>query len=410
MPILTSLSPNTEPDDVRLALRTLLRPPTWHDESTITNIEQHLSRKFDSSAILTSSGRSALFHVLKTFNLSTSDEVIIQALTCLAVPAAIQWTGAKPVYVDINPNTYNIDPSQIANAITKNTKAIIVQHTFGIPGPIEELQEIAKKHNLILIEDLAHSFGSTYNNKLLGTFGDAAILSFGRDKVISSVFGGAVISSNKQIIQKIKTAQQQLPFPPILWTIQQLNHPILFSIIKPLYFVGQLGKALLVILQKTNLLSKAVEKKEKYNDKPGHLSYRFSPALAPLLSHQLSKIDRYNIRRREIAKTYLNALSDYAGLPQTIHQTKPTWLRFPLIVNNPKKLHYQAKSKKTLLGDWYNSAIAPGDANPYLFNYKIGACPEAEKVSKHIINLPTYPTMTDAQVRQVIQLIKSNDN
>ena len=411
MPILISLSPNTEPDDVRLAWQTLFCPWTWRNEEKTQQIEQTLSSQFNFHPVaLASSGRSALYHALKAFDISANDEVIIQAFTCLAVPAAIQWTGAKPVYVDINPNTYNIDPSQIAKAITKNTKAIIAQHTFGIPGPIEELRELAAKYNLILIEDLAHSFGATHNNQLLGTFGDAAILSFGRDKVISSVFGGAIVSKNEKTISKINNAQQKLPLPPKRWIIQQLSHPILFSMIKPLYFFGQTGKALLVILQKASLLSKAVQAREKTNGQPDHFSYRFSPALAALLQNQLSKLERFNLRRREISQAYLNGLARHAGLPPTNHHANPIWLRFPLKVNNPAKLQNQANQEKILLGDWYNSPVAPADANSNKFNYKKDSCPIAEQTAKHIINLPTCPTMTSKQVEQIIQLIISHGN
>ena len=408
MPILISLSPNTEPDDVRLAWRTLFRPQSWKNNEKIKEIEQTLSSKFNQyPATLTSSGRSAIYHTLKAFNISTNDEVIIQAFTCLAVPSAIQWAGAKPVYVDINPETYNINPLQIESAITKKTKAIIIQHTFGIPGPIKELQQIASKHNLILIEDLAHSLGSTYENQPLGTFGHAAILSFGRDKIISSVFGGAVISKDKEIINKINNAQQNLSLPPKLWIMQQLGHPILFSIIKPIYFTAQLGKIFLVVLQKLSLLSKAVQAQEKTSGKPDHFSYRFSPALAYLLQKQLSKLDRFNKRRREISKAYFNNLSN---LPQTSKHSNPVWLRFPLKVANPSKLHKQAKKEHILLGDWYDSPIAPASADPNKFNYKVGSCPIAEQTAKQIINLPTYPTISNKQVKQIIQLINFHDH
>jgi dTDP-4-amino-4,6-dideoxygalactose transaminase len=411
MSIFISLSPNTEPDDIRLAFRTLFRPWLWKKEETLKQVTGTISRIFNEQPVaLVSSGRSALYQTLKAFNISANDEVIIQAFTCLAVPAAIKWTKAKPVYVDIHPDTYNINASQIIEAITKNTKAIIVQHTFGIPGPIEELQQIAREHNLILIEDLAHSLGSTYHRKPLGTFGDAAILSFGRDKIISSVFGGAVISNRKDVINKINDAQEKLPFPPAHWIIQQLNHPILFSIIKSTYFTMHIGKIFLVLLQKTSLLSKAVQEKEKGSNKPNHISYRYSPALALLLQNQLTKLDSFNERRREIIQTYFNTLSNHSDLPQTTQPSNPTWLRFPLKVNQPPKLHNQARKQKILLGDWYNSSIAPVDADSKIFNYIKGSCPIAEKTAEHIVNLPTYPTITNRQVEQIIKLINSYED
>ena len=116
------------------------------------------------------------------------DEVLVQAFTCVAVPNSVLWAQATPVYADIDA-TLNIDPIDVEKKITNRTKAIIVQHTFGIPADMDALVALAKKHNILLIEDCAHSLGATYKGKKVGTFGDAAFFSFGRDKVVSSVFG-----------------------------------------------------------------------------------------------------------------------------------------------------------------------------------------------------------------------------
>lgn len=115
--------------------------------------------------------------------------MILQAYTCVSVSNAIIATGAKPIYVDIDAQTLNINPQLIEKHITQKTKAIIVQHTFGIPADIHAIQSIVKKHQLFFIEDCAHALGAQYKEKMVGSFGDIAVYSFGRDKVISSVNG-----------------------------------------------------------------------------------------------------------------------------------------------------------------------------------------------------------------------------
>lgn len=401
-----SLSPNTEADDVRLAWRILFKPWLWRDKNIVSLVEQQLSHHLNHHpVVLTSSGRAALFALLKAYNIGAGDEVIIQAFTCLAVPAPIKWAGATPVYADIVPPTYNLDPADVRRKITSKTKAIIIQHTFGIPGPVNELKQLVRENNLILIEDTAHALGASYHGQPVGTLGDAAFFSFGRDKTLSCVFGGAISSTDDNVINKVRKTQSELKDPPLIWIKQQLLHPILFSIILPLYFKANIGKAMLVAFQRLGFLSKAVEPQEKIGDPPRHFTYRFSGALAHLLANQLAKLERYTKHRQHLSHTYQTALASHPGLPHPIDDTKPAWLRFPLLVGIPKELHRKAKRQHILLGDWYNSPLSPGDCHLESFDYQPGSCPKAEKASKQIINLPTYPRMTDEETHRVIKLV-----
>src|SRR5512135_1616150 len=118
-------------------------------------------------------GRVALFAILKAMGVNTGDEVIVPGFTCVVVPNAVIYNRALPVFVDIDGATYNIDPGKIEAKITKKTRAIIVQHTFGVPAEMDGITEIAKAHNLFLIEDSCHTLGSRYKGKPVGAFGDA---------------------------------------------------------------------------------------------------------------------------------------------------------------------------------------------------------------------------------------------
>lgn len=406
-PILTSLSPNTEPDDIRLAWRTLLLPRAWPraGEAASAVAADLASRLRQPHVTLTSSGRAALYEGLHAAGIGPGDEVIIQAFTCLAVPSAVIWAGAIPIYADIDRKTFNLSAARIRPLITKQTRAIVVQHTFGIPAPLPEIIALAREHNLLIIEDLAHSLGGTYSSQPLGSFGDMAIMSFGRDKTISSVFGGALATNTKSLHDVVTKNMARHKAPPRWWVIQQLLHPILVNSFIPLYFTAHLGKILLVIAQRFDLLSMAVTRQEKAGAKPDFLTYNFSPALLPLLAQQLKKLDRFTANRRQIATRYISALP--VSLKDAKEVSGSNWLRFPLLVLKRDELLNAARQQHILLGDWYTTPISPVSLRDRaLTQYKPGSCPIAEEVSKQCINLPTHPRLTDPDVDRIIACVK----
>ena len=420
-PIAISLSPNTEPDDIAAAWRSLLTPWRWRDTSGFGELEQQIGQSFVTDtirqgdqvpgAVLTSSGRSALYATLKALELEEGDEVIVQAFTCLAVPAAVKWAGAQPVFADVIEETYNLDPESVRARITPRTKALLVQHTFGIPAGITALKKIADEHNLVLIEDLAHALGGRIEGKALGLHGDVAILSFGRDKTISSVFGGAVVSQNEQLIAKVRAQQEQLPLPSLWWSKQQLLHPILMSAIVPLYFVAGIGKAFLVACQRLGLLSYAVSPAEKQGGTARLINQRFAPALAPLLTKQLKKLPAFTEHRRRVASRYLEGLETAQPRLSRLTQVRDDapWLRFPLRVANAAQTGKKLRSKQLLFGDWYSTPVTPCSLeHETVSGYQPGSCPVAEKLSRTTINLPTYPLLYEADVEHVISVIKKS--
>jgi len=235
-PISISLSPNTEKDDVRLAFKLKFQPWKWETGKEIEELENefknYLGVKY---AISFNSGRSALMAILNSLGLEKGSEVLLQAFTCNAAANPIIWAGLKPVYVDCNEKTFNIDIEDLKRKITPKSKAVMVQHTFGLPAEMDEILEIcqegeedkssssplaeARGNNLILIEDCAHSLGATYGGKKVGTFGKVAFFSFSRDKVISSVYGGMAVTDDDNlagIIKKNRLSAEFLDFSAII--------------------------------------------------------------------------------------------------------------------------------------------------------------------------------------------------
>ena len=157
-----SLSPNTGRTDVLKALAVLLMPWTWKKGGALLWVRQWFVDYLGVGEVaFFNSGRSALLAILESFGIGAGDEVIVQAFTCVAVPNSVIWAGAKPVYVDID-ESYNTDPIDAEKKITKKTKALIVQNSFGIPAQIEKLLLLAKKYKFLVIEDCAHALGATY--------------------------------------------------------------------------------------------------------------------------------------------------------------------------------------------------------------------------------------------------------
>lgn len=403
-PIAISLSPNTEKDDVLLALSTLLSISSWQDENEVTKLEREFAQMFgpEYRSFAFNSGRSAEYVILRALGVGPGDEVVIQSFTCVAVPNSILWLGAKPVYADID-DSYNMDPKDLESKITSRTKVIILQHTFGIPAKIDKIKKIAEKHNIYLIEDCAHALGAEYKGDKVGTFGDVSFFSFGRDKILSSVFGGIALTRDRKLAFRIGQVSNNMAGSKTGWVLQQLFHPVAMSLILPLYNL-KIGRILLFLFQELGLLSRAVYSYEKNCLRPPLFPAKLPGGLAHLARHQLNKLGKYNNHRKQIAKFYFRELGNTAfSLPSAT--TGSVWLRFPMRHEKAHELFKFAKKKKILLGDWYRDVITPV-SNLSLAGYQRGSCPKAEWFSKTVINLPTYPTLSKTDAQLVVRVVK----
>jgi len=402
-PITISLSPNIEKDDIWLALKLVFCPWKWTrlrqgsgGQELENEFRKYLGVKY---AFAFNSGRTCLMAILKSLDLEPKSEVLLQAFTCNAAVNPVLWNGLKPVYVDCDENTFNIDIENLKKKITSKSKVVIVQHTFGLPAEMVKISEIVKQNNLILIEDCAHSLGAG-----VGMSGKAAFFSFSRDKVISSVYGGMVVTNDDQLGQKIRKFQEESGSPSRFWILQQLMHPILMSLlILPTYSI--LGKYLLVLFQWFRILSKAVHWKEKQGKKPSYFPKKMPNALAILALNQFKKLERFNKHRKEIANFYFENLknSDFE-LPE---KDNSIFLRFT--IKHPKAHDIIKKmwKKNILIGDWYTIPIAPDDTDLDKVEYKLGSCPKAEKLSKITLNLPTHINISKKEAKKIIEFLKT---
>lgn len=402
-PIAIGLSPNIQKEDVTTAVQLLCMPWKYVHGNAVKELERWF-RSYGkvSHAISFVNGRSSLYAILYCLGINKEHEVLVQAFTPVFVPNAVLATGAKPIYIDID-SSLNIDPSLIEKNISKKTKALIVQHTFGIPAEMEKITNIAKKHHLYLIEDCAHSIGGVYKGKQLGSFGIAACYSFGRNKAFSSVFGGMITTNDKILGQKIRSYQKQKSLPLYPWVMKQLLYRIISSFILKFYYLLFLGKITHFLFKRSRLFSETIGAKEKKGEFNPRSIKRMPNALAALALLQLRKQKEYNRTRCEIVEFYNENLTQ-KDFP--IKYTNPL-LRFPFIASDKKKaLEYFAK-KGVYLGDWYSQVIDPIGVDLKKLQYTKGSCPKAEEMATKLINLPTYPTMTIKDAEKVISLLKN---
>jgi len=420
-PISISLSPNVEKDDIDLALKLIFNPSIWKNGKGIEGLEEEFKKYSGAKyAISFNSGRSALFSVLRNLGLKEDDEILLQAFTCNAVVNPILWANLTPVFVDCNDKNFNIDFEDLEKKITPKSRILIVQHTFGLPADMNKILEICQKNNLILIEDCAHSLGAEYSpshqnlgsggkEKKVGTFGKIAFFSFSRDKVISSIYGGMVITNDDALAKKLKDFQEKIGHPSSFWIFQQLLHPILLNfLILPTYSFFRFGKTLLNLFQWLHILSKAVTFGEKRGKQPEYFPKKLPNALAVLALNQFKKLEKFNLHREKLADFYHENLknSDFE-LPLKSAEKSQVFLRFTLKHLEAHQIIKKAWSKNILIGDWYDKVIAPHDTKLDKMRYKIGSCPKAEKLAQETFNLPTHINISLKEAKKIVDFLEN---
>lgn len=397
-----SLAPNLEVRDVLRSLQLLFTPWKLKEGTQVEKVESWFKREFlCSDARSFASGREAEYAILVAAGIKKGDEVLVQAFTCIAVIQPILAIGAIPVYVDISQDTFSMDPDDLKRKITSHARAVILQHTFGIPGDVERMRKITKEAGLILIEDCAHIIGGGYKKKKLGMWGDAAFFSFGRDKSVSSVFGGIAITNSKEIALSLEKIHKRSRAPSYSWIYQQLFYsPIMYLVLSAFALYPFLGKILLYFTKKTGIFVHPV----RFNLLNFRHVRKYPCALASLLIPQLEELERLNSRRLAIYTLYKKKLQGKA-----IHFSRQDvyYLRIPLRVEKRDALLSFCKRENIYLGDWYSHVGDPGGVDILALGYKRGMCMVAEEVSSQIVNLPCYPGMTNDEVEKVIRVVKS---
>lgn len=326
-------------------------------------------------AVAFSNGTAALHGACFAAGIGEGDEVITTPMTFAASANCVLYQNGTVVFADIDPLTYNIDPDAIANKITTHTKAIIPVHFTGQPVDLGAIHEIAKEHNLIVIEDAAHAIGATYKGRGIGSISDMTMFSFHPVKHVTTGEGGMITTNNKLLYEKL---------------LQFRSHGITRDASKlhdnhgPWYYEMQfLG----------------------YN-------YRMTDIQAALGSSQMDKLGTFIAKRKEIVSAYSQAFGEMPEVfvPYQSPEGQSSWHLYVVklnleLLNGTRKDVFEALQRQNI---GVNVHYIPVHLLPYYqdLGYKKGTLPNAELLYEGIITLPLFPAMTDEDVNDVIAAVK----
>lgn len=356
--------------------------------------------------------RSAIYHSLKIIWVKKTDEVIVSWYTCISVSNAVIQSWAKIIYSDIDKSNLWLNVSNLKKNITKNTKVIIIQHTFWKPANILEIVELAHSKGILVIEDCAHSLWSEVDWKRLWTFGDFSIFSTWRDKVISSVTWWFLIINNENYFSKIDKIKSKLKIPSRLLTIQNLMYNLVWYKSYKLYDFWKLWKITIFLSRKLNLITEILTKDEKKCSYK-NFNYKLPNSLAYLAYKQLEDIKIISDHREIIAEFYNDLIKNknIDLIFKELKKEKNNYYRYPILLKSEKikdKLYnYMKKNNVLLWKNWTWINIVPIWIDIKKSKYNIWSCPISEDISKRILTLPNHRLITVDDANKITKLLNN---
>lgn len=326
-------------------------------------------------AVVCSNGTAALHMAAMAAGIKEGDEVITTPITFAASANCVLYCGGRPVFADIDPETYNIDPEKIEAAVTEKTKAVVVVDYTGQSVDLDRVCEICRKHGLVLIEDGAHVIGTTYQGRANGSISDMTTFSFHPVKTVTGGEGGAVLTNDETLYQKL---------------LLYRSHGITRD-------PGQ--------------MEREPEGSWYYEQVALGFNYRMTDMQAALLISQLNKLPLFQKRRKEIVARYNEAFGRLPGLfVQKEIPASDTTRHLYILRIVPEKLTIDRKQFFEALAAenvCCNVHYIPTYYFPYYekLGYRKGLCPNAEKLYEEILSLPLYYAMTDEDVESVIEAV-----
>ena len=343
----------------------------------IVELEKSLSKVTGAKyAVAVSNGTAALHLAAMAAGWKEGDEVIVSSITFAASANCVRYCGAKPVFADIKPDTYNIDPDSIRSLITPATKAVVAVDFTGQAVELDEIRAICKEHNLLLVEDAAHAIGTKYKGKPVGSIADMTCFSFHPVKTITSGEGGAITTNDENLYRRLSLLRAH----GITRNQEEMVHPT-----DARWYNEQIELG--------------------YN-------YRMTEFQAALLCSQLKKLSKFSARRKEIVEKYNEA---FAGMPEIVVQREipesETTRHLYILRLNPERL---SCDRRQFFDALYAENICPQvHYLPVYYHsyyeklgYQKGICPNAEKYYDEVMSIPLYYTLTDAEVEDVIRAVK----
>ena len=311
------------------------------------------------AAVATNSGTSALIAALRAVGVRPGDEVIVPALTFVATANAVLNCGARPVLVDVLPDSWNLDPLAAAEAIGKNTRAIIAVHLFGLAAPMSELIALAEKANVALVEDACEAIGSTYGSRSVGGLSDVGVFGFYPNKLLTTGEGGMVVSTDSNVVETARAISNQ--------------------------GYGSSGQ----------LLERAM---------PGH-SFRMNEFGAALGRAQLDSIESRLVERDRLAAKYIDALGSVNGLtmPVTDTESRRGWFTFPMLLSpeiNRDQVMVAMKDQGIETADYFPALHDLPDYGDFCIQRS--ALDIAKDVGQRLLCVPLWDGIDDGTIETIV--------
>ncbi len=345
-------------DDINSAIQRVLDSGWYVLGEEVTRFEKEFAQfNTVSHAVGVGSGTEALHIALRALDIGQGDEVITTAHTAVATASAIDLAGAKPIFVDIEPDFFTIDPDLIEDAITPKTKAIIPVHIYGQPCNMDAIMEIANKNNFKVIEDCAQTHGAEYNGKRVGSIGDVGCFSFYPTKNLGAIGdGGALVTNDDQLVEKIKLLREYG------W-------------------------------------------KERYISSAEGWNSRLDEMQAAILRVKLKNLNKDNNLRRRHSKKYNELLKDLPlELPKTRSNSSHVFHLFVI------KIEQRNKLRDYLQKNGVNTTIQyPVPVHKQKYFQKMcseKSLPVTEQVAKNILSIPMYPELEEKEINKVSNKLK----
>lgn len=359
-------------EDVDAVTKVIRRGTYWAIGPEIEEFEKMVASYVGTKyGISFNSGTSALHAILLAYNIKAGDEVIVPSFTFIATANAALFVGAKPVFADIEDKTYGLNPDDVKRKITQGTKAIVPIHYGGLPCRIETLREMAEDCKVLLIEDAAESIGASINGRKVGSFGDAAMLSFCGNKVITTGEGGMIITDSGEIYERLKLIRShgRLESEPYFMTVKTLDYVTLGYNWRISSFTAALG------LSQMKKLEKVVEMRRRN---------------ANYLTSKLSKISEIEVP---------NPPEGYFHVYQM----------YTIRVKGGRKVREALKDhlkNKGIMTKVYFEPVHQTCFYTEKFGYIGGELPITERLSGEVLTLPLYPTMTVEEMDYVVESVE----
>lgn len=365
----------------------------------------------EDEVILSWKGRVALYGILQSLGLNKGDEIIIPSFTCVVVPNAIIYLGLKPIYVDINPQTYNIDISKIENTITDKTKVILAQNTFGLSSDMDAIKNIADRYNLLVIEDCTHGFGGRYKNQLNGTIVDAAFFSSQWNKMFSTGIGGFAIIKNPIIRGKMKVFENKLKIPSFQDEIMLKTQLIAKQILgyKPVYW--QALKLYRFLSEKNIVIGSSSGGEMDSLKMPSEYLKGLGKVQSQKGVQEVNRINENVKHRQRIASFYDKVLHDL-GKSEVLRPkyAEHTFTKYAILVKDRDFVFKEAEKYKLPIHDWFMSQIHPINKEFYKWELIPENFPVSEKIANHIVNLPTDFSVNNDLLMRIKMFLKNYSN